>query len=179
MLSTLTESASGEAGFSGFGESCSDEDEDDSEDLDSSFDDESSSLMSPTSQAKQRAKDEKRLMLDLSRHRQLLIDSEKMSQSIRRCLGWTEDLIKEGQKALNYQVKVSDVQLGGRVLTSEDVGEGEVEEVGRDTRKGLLSPIATMDTLEEMEMWASAMGQVNGVEEEEDEDGNAAQLEPD
>lgn len=96
--------------------------------------------LSPNAQAekdgKHRLRDEKRLMLDLSKHQQLLVDSQKMNQSIRRCLGWTDELIREGQKALAYNVKVSDVEIGGRVLDPDEVGD-EVAEAGG---KGLLSP---------------------------------------
>ena len=85
-------------------------------------------------------------MLDLSKHQQLLVDSQMMNQSIRRCLGWTEELIKEGKKALEYQVRVSDVELGGRVLVHEEVSpenskeEDEVFGGGR-----LLSPIVEIE----------------------------------
>ncbi|KAK1826210.1 hypothetical protein QBC39DRAFT_27774 [Podospora conica] len=65
--------------------------------------------------AKHRQKDEQRLQLDLSKHQQLLVDSQKINQSLKRCLGWTEDLIKEGKRALAYQVRVSEVELAGRV----------------------------------------------------------------
>ena len=189
MLSALTESERGEGGLSDLEELDSQDDEDDDEDeddLDSSFDDDSS-LLSPTIRAehdaRHRAKDEKRLMLDLSKHRQLLIDSEKMSQSIRRCLGWTEDLIKEGNKALEYHVKVSDVQLGGRVLHGEEAEvEGEMEVEEATLRRGLLSPSATMDMLDEAKLWANAMGQMDGEREEEKEKGDTPQpevLQPD
>ncbi|KAI6086728.1 hypothetical protein F4821DRAFT_237843 [Hypoxylon rubiginosum] len=66
--------------------------------------------------AKHRKRDEARLQLDLSKHQQLLVDSQKINQSIKRCLDWTEELINEGRKALEYNVRVSDVELGGRVL---------------------------------------------------------------
>lgn len=84
--------------------------------------------------AKHRAHDEKKFMLDLARHQELLIDSQKLNQSLKRCLGWTEELIKEGKKALEYTVRVQDVELGGRVLSPEELGE--VSESGRS----LLSP---------------------------------------
>ncbi len=84
--------------------------------------------------ARLRAKDEKRLQLDLSKHRELLVDSQKMNQSLKRCLGWTEDLIKEAQKALDYHVRVSDVEVGGRVLTPDEV------EFDTLHGRGLLSP---------------------------------------
>ena len=48
-----------------------------------------------------------------------------MNQSLRRCLGWTEELINEGKKALNYHVRVSDVKLGGRVLRRDEELEEE------------------------------------------------------
>ncbi|OAR00299.1 hypothetical protein LLEC1_03791 [Akanthomyces lecanii] len=70
--------------------------------------------------AVRRKRDEKRLQLDLTKHQELLIDSQKMNQSIKRCLSWTEALIKEGQKALEYHVRVSDVEFGGRVLAPVD-----------------------------------------------------------
>lgn len=69
--------------------------------------------------ARHRRRDEKRLQVDLSKHQQLLVDSQKMNQSLKRCLGWTEELIREGKRALAYQVRVSEVDVGGRV-TSDD-----------------------------------------------------------
>ncbi|KAH8594584.1 hypothetical protein B0O99DRAFT_687368 [Bisporella sp. PMI_857] len=79
------------------------------------------------SDLRHRKRDERRLQLDLTKHQQLLTDSQKMNQSLKRCLGWTEELIVEGKKALAYNVKVSDVQLGGRVLLPEEL-EGEDNE---------------------------------------------------
>jgi len=70
--------------------------------------------------AARRKRDEMRLQLDLTKHQELLIDSQKINQSIKRCLDWTEVLIKEGQKALEYHVRVSDVELGGHVLAPPD-----------------------------------------------------------
>lgn len=141
------------------------------DDLDWSFDDDSSAVLSPTLRqdydARHRAKDEKRLMLDLSKHKQLLIDSQKMSQSIKRCLGWTEELINEGNRALAYHVKVSDVELGGRVLSRDDEEEdfGAVEEMG-ESSKGLLSPSATMNMLDDAMLWANALSQLDREPEE-------------
>jgi hypothetical protein len=108
-----------------------DDEESSEEEEDSSFstDSEEGSL-SPRamaeSDARHRTRDEKRLQLDLTKHQQLLIDSQKMNQSLKRCLGWTEELINEGRKALEYHVRVSDVELGGRVLAPDEV-EGESE----------------------------------------------------
>ncbi|KAF2755509.1 hypothetical protein EJ05DRAFT_478503 [Pseudovirgaria hyperparasitica] len=98
------------------------EDEDEEQSLsESSAEDED---LSPDALAERDArhafKDEKRLQLDLSRHKELLVDSQKMNQSLKRCLGWTEELIAEGRKALEYKVKVSDVKLGGRVLQATE-----------------------------------------------------------
>ncbi|KAL1956088.1 hypothetical protein VTO42DRAFT_7683 [Malbranchea cinnamomea] len=87
------------------------------------------------------ARDEKRFLQDLSKHKQLLIDSQKINQSLKRCLGWTENLILEAKKALDYKVKVSDVELGGRVLSPEEI-EGEWE-----SGKTLLSPTTELPHL--------------------------------
>lgn len=72
-----------------------------------------------------RKRDERRLQLDLAQHHQLLVDSQKMNQSIKRCMKWTEALIQEGQKALAFEVRVSEVQLGGRVLAADELEERE------------------------------------------------------
>ena len=107
----------------------------------SSDEDESSvptTPLSPTSQAaraaQQRKRDEKRLHLDRARHQQLLMDSQRMNQSLKRCLGRTEDLIAEGKKALAYRVIVGDMSAGGRVLTPDEM------DVELTRGSGLLSP---------------------------------------
>lgn len=112
-----------------------DEDEEDEEDDDEYSADER--VMSPGSlakhDAKHRARDEKRVFIDLAKHQELLTDSQKMNQSLRRCLAWTEELIKDGQKALEYDVHANDIELGGRVLAPE-----ELQDIGESAR-GLLS----------------------------------------
>jgi len=50
---------------------------------------------------------DKRTNLDLSKHKDLLIDSQKMNLSLQRCLGMTEQLLKDASKALAYQPKVT------------------------------------------------------------------------
>ena len=60
-----------------------------------------------------------------------------MNQSLKRCMNWTEQLIKDGQKAIEYKVHIGDVQLGGRVLVKE---EDEDDESHGEESRGLLSP---------------------------------------
>ncbi|KAI4647038.1 uncharacterized protein J4E78_009010 [Alternaria triticimaculans] len=114
------------------------EEEEDPEDSESSFDE---GALSPSAQLERdeahRSRDEKRLQLDLSKHREMLNDSQKMNQSLKKCLGWTEQLIKDGQKALEYKVHVSDVKIGGRVLVAEDDDNDAAEP---QESRGLLSP---------------------------------------
>lgn len=105
------------------------EDENLSEDEEDSTDD---SALSPSTLAerdeRKLAKDSKRLQLDLSRHRELLIDSQKMNQALKRCMAWTEEMIKDGKKALEYRVRVDEVRLGGHVLERENLGGEEADE---------------------------------------------------
>jgi hypothetical protein len=128
MRTSTTLSIDGVEGVSLTDMSEEEEDEDEDLEIEESSESESGSL-SPAAMAesdlRHRKKDEKRLQLDLSKHQQLLIDSQKMNQSLKRCLGWTEELISEGRKALEYHVRVSDVELGGRVLAPEEVGDNE------------------------------------------------------
>lgn len=115
----------------------SEEEEEEPESSESSFDE---NVPEQSDQAERnqahRLRDEKRLQLDLAKHRDLLMDSQKMNESLKRCLGWTDQLIKDGQKALDYKINVSDVRLGGRVLVTEDDDEDDADHEAR----GLLSP---------------------------------------
>ncbi|RDW87423.1 hypothetical protein BP5796_03117 [Coleophoma crateriformis] len=105
----------------------SDEDDEDLSDEEEFSEDETAdeSTLSPEAMAENdaryRRRDEKRLQIDLIKHQQLLTDSQKMNQSLKRCLGWTEELINEGKKALDYRVRVSDIELGGRVLAPDEI----------------------------------------------------------
>ncbi|KAH8690107.1 hypothetical protein BGW36DRAFT_390221 [Talaromyces proteolyticus] len=89
--------------------------------------------------ARHRVSDEKRFMLDLAKHQELLVDSQKLNQSLKRCLGLTEELIKEGKRALDYNVHVNDVEVGGRVLAPEEIADELA------SGRGLLSPGAEID----------------------------------
>lgn len=117
--------------------------EDYSDDDDGDSTNSSAAPLSPTAQAakdaKHRADDEERLRLDLDRHRELLLDTQRMNKSLQRCLTWTEDLITNAKKALDYKVP-SDAQLGGRILTDDDEvddqvslqDDGEIEQQDED-----------------------------------------------
>lgn len=135
--SELTADMSDFAGLSDLSEEPSDEEMLSSDD--ESMDDGS---LSPSAVAesdlRHRQKDERRLQLDLSKHQQLLVDSQKLNQSLKRCLGWTEALIDEGKKALDYRVHVSDIKLGGRILVDEEA-DADVEAADHD-------PSTTSDT---------------------------------
>jgi hypothetical protein len=67
-----------------------------------------------------------RLELDMSKHRQLLEDSQRMNQSLKRCLDWTEELIREGNKALAYNIRLGEVEATGHRLAFNGLaGDGE------------------------------------------------------
>jgi hypothetical protein len=132
--------------------------EDESDFTEDDFSDDTS--LSPSamaeSDARHRKRDEKRLQLDLSKHQQLLVDSQKMNQSLKRCLGWTEVLINEGKKALEYNVKVTDVELGGRVLALD-----EIEERRREEENEGMSDIGAQMLREARERQTAAAKQIN------------------
>ena len=95
------------------------------------------SPLSPSNAACLRAKDSQRLNVDFSRHRALLVDSQKLNQCIKRCLSRTEDLITNGKKALEYCVETHELETrGARVLLPDEL---EHVEMGGN-RQGLLSP---------------------------------------
>jgi hypothetical protein len=55
------------------------------------------------------------LHLDLAKHKDILIDSQKMNLTIQRCLSMTEQLLKDAGSALEYQPTILN-----RVLTPEE-----------------------------------------------------------
>lgn len=103
-----------------------DDDDSDSEEDDSLMS--SNDPLSPNSQQDRLARDEKRLRVDLEKHKELLVVSQNINQSLKRCMFATEAMIGEGRKALSYHVRVSDVKLGGRILSGLDDEEIEVED---------------------------------------------------
>ena len=115
--------------------------------------DDSTISLSPEAQAskdvRQRTRDERRLQIDLSKHQQLLIDSQKMNESLKKCMHRTEELILEGKKALEYRVRVGEIKIGGRVLHEDD--NPQMQDV--QPRHGLLSPAEVPDP--EDLLWAS------------------------
>ena len=115
----------------------------------------SSSTSSPPPDRSSFGRDSKRLDLDLSRHRLLLVDSQKLNQSIKRCLDTTETLISDGKKALEYHIDVSEIEnmplsppkRGGRVLEPSEDGD----DIGH-SGQGLLSP-AIVSSSEPVDPW--------------------------
>lgn len=84
------------------------------------------------------AKDSKRLQLDLAKHRDILVDSQKVNQSLRRCMAWTDMMIADGKKALDYK---AENDVGGRILDHDELNEHHGEEDVEDEeqqRHGLL-----------------------------------------
>lgn len=152
-LDTVTEMDGDEPHLSD-GEDESDFDDFDDEDG-SILSNESGSLTGSSARSRQRARDEKRLMLDLSKHQQLLVDSQKLSQSIKRCMTCTEELIRDGNKALEYRVGIGDVKLGGRVLNDEELDERGLDQGTEEIepRRGLLSPSLAQSRLNEIQTW--------------------------
>lgn len=102
----------------GSGSELDDFDEEDEEEDSFSETDSTTESLSPSvvaeRDAKHRKRDEKRLQLDLTKHQQLLVDSQRLNQSIKRCLDWTELLISDAKKALDYKVRVSDIEIQPR-----------------------------------------------------------------
>lgn len=140
-------------------------------DEDSPSDDDNDSAFTESSDVlRRRARDEKRLMHDLQRHQQILLDSQKLTQSIQRCLNCTDELIKDGTKALAYQVEANEVELGGRVLTHDDdealseVDFSEYTESMSKPRQGLLSPTISKTSNEEAALWSLSLEQSNRLD---------------
>ena len=92
---------------------------------------------SPTARAAHaRFGDPERVELDLATHRSLLLDSQKLNVSIKRCLSHSESLLASGKKALACHAEPLEPEnLEPRVLTPDEIGD-EIFNQGQ----GLLSP---------------------------------------
>lgn len=125
--------------------------------------------------AKRRQRDERRLQVDLSKHQQLLIDSQKINQSLKRCLGWTEELIKEGKRALAYQVTLGESELGGRVLTAREIGgrvltAEEIESRNREEEEETNTNVSEAEYQDELSRPDSPTGDKDSGTESDDDD---------
>ncbi|KAL8915646.1 MAG: hypothetical protein Q9172_006799 [Xanthocarpia lactea] len=104
---------------------------------DTSFPDSSSSSPTLRNSSKPLAKGRRSrsFKVDLEGQRVLLLDSQRLNQALKRCLGRTDELIADGKRALEYMVDTGDVaNVGPRVLAPDGLDE-ELE-----LRRGLLSP---------------------------------------
>lgn len=141
-----------------------DDGEDDAEDLSNLSSSSNTSLakdkpLSSSHASRLRVSDSKRLHLEFSRHRTLLVDSQKLNESLKRCLARTEDLIADGKKALASHVDVHGVEKrGGRVLLPDELEDRGIVGQGQ----GLLSP--GIRELREME-WDEKRGAEDEVQE--------------
>ncbi|KAJ8612192.1 hypothetical protein MRB53_037582 [Persea americana] len=89
------------------------------------------------SDASHRKSDQRLLRLDLSKHKELIVDSQKLNQSLARCLSLTDQLVKDANRALEYRVTPTQVRLGGRVLAQDDVdSDALADETGAFTVHG-------------------------------------------
>jgi hypothetical protein len=156
-----------------------DEEEEPEESSDESSSGESGSLSASAiaeREEKKLAKDSKRLRLDLAKHREILVDSQKLNQSLRRCMAWTEMMIKDGRKALEYK---AEAELGGRVLDQDDLPEHTHDVDDGEPRHSLLSswtpsPMPVLETLDGIlgvdtsaitrRSWHSQEGADSGIE---------------
>lgn len=99
--------------------------EEESEETESETDSFADEPMSPSAitqrDVRHRKHDQIRLKKDLAKHKELLADSQKMNQSLKKCMSITESLIQEGNKALAYKVDHEEVRLGGRILYDDEI----------------------------------------------------------
>ena len=106
-----------------------------------------------------RFKDPKTTYLDLSAHRTLLLESQKLNQSIKRCLGHSESLLTSGKRALAHQEFSRDEEsLGPRVLTPD-----EDEDNATDRRQGLLSPVI-LTSGNNINPWERSLGRMASLD---------------
>lgn len=96
----------------------------------------SSPIAQSARSARSRFQDPEPPTLDLTAHKTLLLESQKLNQSIKRCLNTTSTLLTTGKAALDHRpLAPSTENLGPKVLTPDELDDAPPEQ-GR----GLLSP---------------------------------------
>ena len=159
IFSGTDDTTGGEEGLSP-SDSDSDPDQDDLDDISDLSTSPSSRPSSPTNRsARTRFKDLKHMPLDLSAQRNMLLESQKLNQSIKRCLGQSESLLVFGKRALEYQERSPDVEnLGPKVLTPDEAEDDTI-----DRRQGLLSPVV-LKNANDSNPWERSLGRVASLD---------------
>ena len=111
-----------------------------------------------TRAARTRFQDPKQIEPDLAAHRALLLDSQKMNISIKRCLAQSETLISSGRRALEYRAKTPEQSnQGARVLTPDENEDQSIRQ-----SQGLLSPSLDQMVSNPWERSLGSMGSFDG-----------------
>lgn len=135
------------------------EDEDRDDDL-SAPSSESKASNSPTTRAaRARFQDPEAPLLDLSAHKLILLESQQMNQSIKRCLNHTDTLIAIGRRALEHQTHETEPEnLGPKVLTPDEYNDDSIEQ-----SQGLLSP-GLGHRASNINPWERSLAQIGGLD---------------
>ena len=138
------------------------EDEDDNDSLSQVSSSQRSSLANRAALA--RLNDPQIEPLDMTAYQGMLLEGQKLNQTIKRCLGRSENLLVAGKQALESSSQPLEVGgLGPRVLSPE-----EVEDEVIDRRQALLSPIVVDDSLKN-NPWESSLAHLSGFQNHVDE----------
>ena len=138
----------------------SDSERDNDEDIFSTQSSHSNASDSPKARAvRARFQDPENKPLDLSAHRLLLLESQKMNQAIRRCLSHTDALMTIGRRALQQEVLPAESEnLGPKVLTPGEYNDDLIEQ-----SRGLLSPGIGFDS-SNLNPWERSLAQIGGLD---------------
>lgn len=78
----------------------------------------------------------RRMNLSLTKHKDLLMENQKVNQSIRRCLCLVDRLIIEGGKALEYRVRTGESALRAKVTEFDEESSMESDHSHNDQHSG-------------------------------------------
>ena len=104
-------------------------------------------------------KDIKIVPLDFSAQRSLLLSGQKLNQSIKQCLAYSESLLTSTKQALDQRVNATDMEhVGPKVLTSDEDEDSVI-----DRRQGLLSPVVLDNDGSSSNPWEVSFGRIGSL----------------
>lgn len=80
----------------------------------------------------------RRMNLDLTKHKDLLIENQRVNQSMHKCLCVVDQLVEDGNKALQYRPRTTDLTVRQNMVDTDEEDEIDEDSSMNNQLKGVL-----------------------------------------